>query len=384
MSFEFAGPRRILFGAGCVREAGGIARGHGRRALVVTGKNTGRAERILQFLASASVEARVFPVGGEPSTDVVRAGVGAARSFAAEVVIGFGGGSALDAAKAVGILATNSGEPMDYLEILGAGKSPSEPSLPVIAIPTTAGTGSEATRNSVLSVPGKAIKVSLRSPLMFPEVALVDPELTFDLPSDLTANTGLDALTQLIEPFTCNRANPVVDGFCRQGIPRAARSLRSACADGHNAAAREDMALASLLGGLSLANAGLGVVHGFAAPIGGGFPAPHGAVCAALLPHAVRVNTEALRSRSPDHSALSRYEEVARMLTGNPSATAHDAVAWLDELTSDLKIPPLSAYGITTAHIADLVKKAKASSSIRANPAALTDEELAGLLESAL
>lgn len=384
MNFEFAGPRRILFGAGCVREVGGIARGHGRRALVVTGKNTGRAERILQLLASASVEARVFPVHGEPSTDVVRAGVGAARSFGAEVVIGFGGGSALDAAKAVGILATNSGEPMDFLEIVGAGKSPSEPSLPVIAIPTTAGTGSEATRNAVLSVPGHGIKVSLRSPFMLPSVALVDPELTHDLPPDLTASTGMDALTQLIEPFTCNRANPVVDGFCREGIPRAARSLRRVCSDGYDAAAREDMAMASLLGGLSLANAGLGVVHGFAAPIGGMFPAPHGAVCAALLPHAVRVNIDALRRRDPGSPALARYAEVARMLTGSPSATADDAVAWLDELTSDLKIPPLSAYGITTAHIADLAQKAKASSSIRANPAALTNEELAGLLESAL
>lgn len=384
MNFEFAGPRRLVFAAGGLQEVGSLARKMGSRALVVTGKNSARAEPLRQLLARVGVATEVFSIPNEPTTDAVREGTVAAKKLSAEVLIGFGGGSAMDAAKAIAILATHSGEPMDYLEIVGAGKSFSNPSLPVIAIPTTAGTGSEATRNAVLSVPEHGLKASLRSPLMLPAIALVDPELTWDLPPQVTATTGMDALTQLIEPFICSRANPIVDAFCRDGIPRVVRSLRRAFQDGKDAAAREDMALASLLGGLSLANAGLGVVHGFAAPIGGMFAAPHGSVCAALLPHAFRANTQALIERQSDHPALARFQEISRMLTGNPSATMDDAVLWLTQLKNELRIPALRRFGIRDAEIPEIVQKAKASSSIRANPLPLTDEELTLVLKAAL
>ena len=210
-----------------------------------------------------------------------------------------------------------SGELLDYVEIIGRGQALTKPSAPFIAIPTTAGTGSEVTRNAVLASPEHRVKVSLRSPLMLARVALVDPELTYDLPPALTASTGLDALTQLIEPFVCLRANPMTDGLCVEGMRRAARSLRVAFTDGQNKSAREDMAVASLFGGLALANAGLGAVHGFAGPIGGMFPAPHGAVCAALLPHVMTANIRALRQRAPGSEALRRYDKVARLLTGS-------------------------------------------------------------------
>src|SRR5207245_11298164 len=213
-------------------------------------------------------------------------------------------------------------ELLDYLEVIGQGRALENASTPFIAMPTTAGTGSEVTRNAVLASPRHRVKVSLRSPFLLPKIALVDPELTYDLPPSITASTGLDALTQLIEPYVSSRANPMTDAVCVDGLRRVARSLRVAFEAGRNAAAaREDMAVASLFGGLALANAGLGAVHGFAGPIGGMFPAPHGAVCAALLPDTMEVNLRALRRRAPESETLRRFDEIARILTGRPEAT---------------------------------------------------------------
>jgi alcohol dehydrogenase class IV len=213
---------------------------------------------------------------------------------------------------------------------------------------------------------------------------VVDPELTYELPPDLTASTGLDALTQLIEPFVCSRANELTDNYCREGIHRAARSLRIVFKDGKNKSAREDMAMASLFGGFALANAGLGAVHGFAGPIGGQFSAPHGAVCAALLPHAMAANIRALRERDPHGKSLNRYDETAKLLTGKSSATADDGVDWVGELVSDLQIKPLGVYGIREEHVVDLVAKAANASSMKANPIALTAAELADTLRRVL
>jgi alcohol dehydrogenase class IV len=255
---------------------------------------------------------------------------------------------------------------------------------PFIAVPTTAGTGSEVTRNAVLASPEHKLKVSLRSPLMLARVAVVDPELTYDLPPALTASTGLDALTQLIEPYVCLRINPMTDGICEVGIRRAAHSLREAVFNGQNQSAREDMAVASLFGGLALANAGLGAVHGFAGPIGGSFPAPHGAVCAALLPQVMTANLRALREREPQSFALSRYYRVAGFLTGNPNATAEAGVEWVRQLVADVQIPKLGTYGIKSEHIDELVEKAMQASSMKANPIVLTREELADTLRRAL
>lgn len=258
------------------------------------------------------------------------------------------------------------------------------PPAPFVAISTTAGTGAEVTRNAVLSVPEQRVKVSLRSPLMLPRLAVVDPELTYDLPTALTASTGLDALTQLIEPYVSCRANPMMDAICLEGIQRVARSLRRAWLAGHDKAAREDMALASLFGGLALANAGLGAVHGFAAPIGGMFPAAHGAVCAALLPHVMAANIRALRDRALDDTAVRRYGEMGRLLTGRPAAGADDGVQWVGELVAELGIPRLAAYGIATRHINELVAMASNASSMKGNPIVLTTEELIEVLHAAI
>lgn len=219
---------------------------------------------------------------------------------------------------------------------------------------------------------------------MLPRIAIVDPALTDDLPAALTASTGLDALTQNIEPFLSRRATPLTDGICREGMRRAARSLRAACQDGRNQDARDDMAIASLCGGLALANAGLGAVHGLAGPIGGMFKAPHGAVCAALLAGVMAANLDALAARAPDSPVLPRADEVAGLLTGRAGATARDGVAWLVKLTEDLCIPGLSAWGIRAADIPAIVDQAARSSSMAANPTALTVQELSEALGTAM
>jgi alcohol dehydrogenase class IV len=271
----------------------------------------------------------------------------------------------------------------DYLEVVGAGRPISVTPLPVIAVPTTAGTGSEVTRNAVLRVPERRVKVSLRSPLMLPRVAIVDPQLTHDLPPATTAATGLDALTQLIEPFMSVRANPMTDALCREGMARAAGSLRRVCEDGRDASARADMALASLFGGLALANAGLGAVHGLAAPIGGMAGAPHGAVCAALLPHVMAVNLRALRAANAGQ-ALDRAAEIGRLLTGRADAGAGEAVAWLAETVSRVHIPRLSDLGVTAADVPVIAEQAQQSSSMKGTPVALTREDLVSILSAAL
>jgi alcohol dehydrogenase class IV len=393
MNFEFATATRILFGAGTVREVGARAKEFGHRALVVTGRNTQRAEPLLAALRQDGVTGLTFSVFGEPEIETIEQGIKQARHQRCEMVIGFGGGSALDAGKAIAAMLTNGGELFDYLEVIGRGRTFAKPSAPFIAIPTTAGTGSEVTRNAVLASAQHHVKVSLRSPLMLSKLALVDPELTYELPPAITASTGLDALTQLIEPYVSCRANAMTDALCIEGIRRAARSLKVAFQAAHNKnaepdaparAAREDMSVAGLFGGLALANAGLGAVHGFAGPIGGMFPAPHGAVCAALLPDVMDANIRALREREPQSQSLSRYKEVARLLTGLTDAKEEDGIAWVRNTVAELHIPPLSNYGITRKHTATLVEKATHASSMKANPIALTANELTETLERAL
>jgi alcohol dehydrogenase class IV len=381
VSFEFATAARIVFGAGKLRAIGPMISDYGRRAMVVTGRNPERASELIRLLEAEGIRSVLFPLNGEPTLEDAREGVVLARSEACDFVAGFGGGSALDAAKAVAALLTNPGDLLDYLEVIGRAQPLSRPAAPCLLVPTTAGTGAEVTRNAVLTAREQRVKVSLRSPFLLPRLALVDPELTFDLPPGLTASTGLDALTQLIEPFVSPRANPVTDSFCREGIPAVARSLKRAHQNGRDAKAREEMSLASLLGGLSLANAGLGAVHGFAAPLGGACSAPHGGICAALLPAAMEVNVRALEKQQPQGDALQRYSEVARLLTGKSGASAMEGSAWVRELCGELDVPPLREYGFRREDFSDFIEKASRASSMKGNPVSLTSEELREILE---
>ncbi len=379
MRFEFATATRILFGRGVLQESIPAITGLGRRLLIVTGQNAGRAGPLLERL-KGHADAQVQCVTGEPTVAQIEEASRLARADRIEAVVGMGGGSAIDAGKAVAALAANDGALLDYLEVIGRAQPLERAPLPFVAIPTTAGTGAEVTRNAVLSSPEHQVKVSLRSPLMLPRLAVVDPELTLGLPPALTASTGLDALTQLIEPLVSVRANPFTDSFCREGISRAARSLSRACAFPNDLAAREDMALAGLLSGLALANAGLGAVHGFAAAIGGMFPAPHGAICAAMLPQVMAVNLRACRERLPAGEALTRFAEIGRLLTGRTDANADDAVDWVQQLGEELGIPPLATYGLRPEHASAVCAKAAQASSMKGNPVKLTPTELEEML----
>ncbi|MDB4882911.1 MAG: iron-containing alcohol dehydrogenase [Gemmatimonadetes bacterium] len=383
VSFEFTAPSRIIFGVGTLHDVGPLAASMGRRALVVH-SGSGRAEPLLELLRESGIVATSLHVASEPTVHTVEHGAEDARRERYDLVVAIGGGSVIDAGKAVAALLTNRAPLHDYLEVVGSGRPLTERSAPLIAIPTTAGTGAEVTRNAVLMVEKELVKVSLRSPLMLPTVALVDPALTYTLPPAMTASTGLDALTQCIEPFVAPQANPLTDAVAREGMRRAAGALRRAFRDGGDVEARSDMCVASLCGGLALANAKLGAVHGFAAPIGGMFPAPHGAVCARLLPHVVRANVRALRARAPESPALERFDEVARILSGLPDARAEDGIAWLSELVDELAIPPLSTYGVGVDVIPSIVEQARRASSMTGNPIALTDEELAEVLGAAI
>lgn len=372
MRFEFATAQRILFGDGVVRDVPAAARTFGSRAILVRGASPERTSGLRASLEAAGVACTECAVAGEPTIDLIRS---APRD--ADLVIAIGGGSVLDAGKAIAALITNPGDPLDYLEVIGRAQPLTQPSAPCIAIPTTAGTGSEVTRNSVLGSPEHRVKASMRSASMLPRLAVVDPELTLALPRAITASTGLDALTQLIEPYLSVKANPITDALCIQGIPRAARALPAVWERPDDREARSAMSFASLLGGMALANAGLGAVHGFAAPIGGMFPAPHGAVCAAILPHAMEVNLRVSKDRT-------RFDEVARLLTGRTHARAEDGVLWIAELCTHLEIPPLRTYGIAERDIPELVEKASQSSSMKGNPVTLCKEDLHEIVSHAL
>ena len=384
VKFEFSTATRIIFGVGQVIEAGKLAATLGRNCLVISGLPEGKLlGQFTGILRQAEINPVFFEVVGEPTLTMVRQALTKATTNSCDFVISIGGGSAIDTGKAVASLMTNPGDPLDYLEVVGKGMPLNIRPLPFMAIPTTSGTGSEVTRNAVLEVEEKGVKVSLRSQMMLPQIALVDPELTVSLPPEVTASTGMDALTQLIEPFVSNQANPMTDGICREGIHLVVKNLKKAYQDGHNLEAREGMSTASLFGGLALANARLGAVHGFAGPLGGKLHAPHGAICACLLPYVTAKNVEALKERMPESQALNRYTEISRILTGQPGASIDDGIQWLKQLCQELCIPNLNNLGLLREDFIEIAENASRASSIRGNPIVLTKEELIEILGEA-
>ena len=380
-AFEFATAGRIVFGAGRAAELPGLLAGLGSRVLVCTGADP---ERHAGLLASLELPAEVFPVKGEPTIEEAQTATAAAREHGADVVAAIGGGSVIDLGKAVAMLLGNGGNPLDYLEVVGAGQKITKPAAPCVAVPTTAGTGAEVTANAVLASPGHRLKASLRSPLMIPRVALVDPRLTLSCPPPVTAASGLDALTQCLEPFVSIRANPVTDGLAAEGLRRAASGLRAAYADGGDLGARADMATCSLLGGLALANAKLGAVHGLAGVIGGTAAVPHGVACAALLAPVIETNVRALRSVDRGDPVLDRYMTAAQLLTGRPTASIEFGVAWIRETIALFGMPGLAAFGIGPQDADDIAAKAAVSSSMQGNPIALSRGELHAIVLEAL
>jgi alcohol dehydrogenase class IV len=383
MKFEFATAGRVIFGAGVSRQLPVLAKSFGEAALLVLGQSGRGEDALAASLAEAGVHSVPFRVDAEPTIRLVDEARDLALDRGCDLVLAVGGGSVIDAGKAVACMLNNAGKVMDYLEVVGGGRPILRAAAPWIAVPTTAGTGAEVTRNAVLEVPERRVKVSLRSHHLLATIAVIDPELTVSLPAAITAFTGLDALTQLIEPFVSTAANPLTDGICREGLTLAARSLAAACRDGSDIVARTEMSAAALLGGIALANAKLGAVHGFAGVLGGIAPHPHGAICARLLPFVIEANLRALAQR-PVPGALDRYTEVARRLTGDPAATAEDGFTWVRALCTQLAIPPLRASGLTSSDFAAVIPAAERSSSMQGNPVKLTENELAAILDAAL
>ncbi len=384
-TFEFYTAPRIVFGPGAAAQSDEIVRSLGSRVLLVLGGGSAEASGLAAGLRErlpVTAEARC---SSEPTVGDVDRAVAAGKDGDCDIVVAAGGGSVLDCGKAASGMMTNPGSLIDYLEGVGSGRTIEVPPLPMIALPTTAGTGSEVTKNAVISGPG--YKKSVRSPLLIPRVALVDPDLTRTMPREVTASCGMDALTQLVESYLSRNASPLTDGLALQGIAAAGRSLVRAFLRPDDGAAREGMALASLLGGICLANAGLGAVHGFAAPLGALLEIPHGVACAALLPQVIRANLDAARGTPQRRRLRTRLASVAEALTRERFDSEELAIAAGLEAIADIQlaveIPSLSDLGVTEADFGALIKGSRGSS-MRYNPVELSDAQLEAVLRDAM
>ena len=388
MNFEFVAPARILFGAGQFERLGELSTKLGKRPLIVFNGSEALANAAKDQLAAAGLNANLFRQRGEPTVSDVDLATELARKEQVDLIAGLGGGSAIDAAKAVAALVGNGGSALDYMEVVGRGQKLTRPSVPWIAIPTTFGTGAEATKNAVIGAPDRGFKASIRGEQLLAKIVLVDPVLGQGVPPKVIAQSGMDALCQLIESYTSNRAGPMTDGLAMTGLKRAPSALRRAYLNSQDIDALTDMALAALLSGMTLANAGLGAVHGFAAPLGANFPIPHGAVCAALLPHVVRANVAALQRSSKDHPTLARYADIGRAAGAAPATGDADAIEFLIQflfdLSRDLHIQPLGAFGVEDKDVNRIVALARKASSMRFNPIILDDAVLASVLGDAI
>jgi alcohol dehydrogenase class IV len=384
MIFEFATAGRIVFGPGAFEANLAAISEHAARLCVITGKDRHRFEEQLDLIRSHCDIGLVFGVHREPTLEIVETAARRAREAGSDAVIGLGGGSVIDTAKAVAALLTNSDPLLEYLEVIGRGKPLDRSPAWMAAVPTTSGTGAEVTRNAVLASPEHRVKVSMRSPSMLPDLAIVDPTLTLGLPPEITAATGMDALTQLIEAYVSNRATPMTDALCVEGLSHCAPSLETVFRDGQNLDARSDMALASLFSGMALANGGLGAVHGIAGPLGGMIPGPHGVLCGRLLPHVFQANARLLESDPGGQEIIGRFRTVSRLLTGETEATVEDGVDWLFALTAAFDLPGISHFGLTPADLPDVADHALNASSMRGNPVHLDREQIVEILNRAL
>lgn len=366
MTFDFLTPGRIVFGSGRLREIGALSQGMGRRFFLVSARSmvrNGTAKRVEEILKEKGMESVLYDgVDEEPSPRIVDKATDIARSNGCDAVIALGGGSVIDTGKAVSGMVPNPGNIVEYLEGVGTGRVMEHDPLPMIAVPSTSGTGSERTKNAVITSREEGFKRSFRDERLYPDIALIDPGLTVSLPPAQTAASGMDALTQLIESYVSRKSTPVTDALALYGMGLAGKALKRAYDDGAELAAREDMALASTLSGICLANAGLGAAHGVAAALGCLYGIPHGIACAILIPHVMRMNAR---------SFLGRFADVGRALTGRDGSEEEmvdSAVAFVEKLARDLGIPTdLARYDIPKTD-AERIAGAVSTSSMSGNP----------------
>lgn len=383
IKFEFSTAQKIIFGSGSISQIGKLASVFGKKCLLIYSQSA-PWQQVQNELIITGLDSELLSVSGEPSDQSIQTHIEHIRSSKPELIIAIGGGSTLDFAKAVSALVTNPGDLFNYLEVVGKNEPIKNSPIPLIAIPTTAGTGTEVTKNAVLKIEDKNVKVSLRSEKMIPRLALIDPELTLSLSPETTASTGMDALVQLVEPFLSIRANSFTDSICREGIARIADSLPRAFQNPSDLTAREDMSYCSLSGGIALANAGLGAVHGFAAVLGGMYPIPHGVCCARLLPSVFKANHLAMRSRESMSPIYPRFAEISKLVTHDQNGKVEDGILWFERLCESLNIPRLSSFGIQIDKSDEIIEKVNAASSTKANPIQLTNDELNRVLEESI
>jgi len=390
--FEFTIPPRIVVGVDASVRLPEIAGGLGTRALLLCGRrsleSSGLLGRLDQGLRAAGVDTLTGRLEGEPDIAAVDGLARQGREGRCDMVVGVGGGSVLDAGKAVAGLLANGGGARRYMELVGDGEPLGRPAMPMIAMPTTAGTGSEVTHNAVLACPERRIKASMRSVHLLPRAVIVDPRLSVDLPAAITASTGLDALTQLLESCSSRRAGRLTTALALEGIELVGRCLRRAVADGTDLEAREGMARAALLSGITLAHAGLGAAHGIAGPLGGRISIAHGTACARLLPPVLEANFRALTEREPEHPALDRLAQGCARLLGRRPAPASEVVPeaarWVRDLCHEAGIPGLEHYGLVEEDIDVLAEASLQASSMKANPVSLTGENVAAIIRAAM
>ena len=371
-AFAFLTATEILFGRGQAAQAAGRIKALGTRVFLLHG-TPARADWLAQALAEQGCDVTRFVVNGEPDIAMIEAATQSANG--AQVVVSLGGGAVIDAGKAVAAMVPATRPLMDHLEVIGKSLPLDHPPLPFVAMPTTAGTGAEVTRNAVIGSAAHQRKVSLRDKRMLPALAIIDPALTDNTPKNITLASGLDAITQVIEPYICTRANRLTDALCRDAIPQGLRALR-VLMQGEEPQARDDMAWVSLCGGLALANAGLGVVHGLAGPLGGLIAAPHGAICGTLLPHGLAMNA----ARAAD---ASRIHEVIQWIAAAFDTTPDKALCTLAQWSRQHGLRSLSEMGFTAQHLHQAAEAAATSSSMQANPARLATADLAILMATA-
>lgn len=374
--FGFASAARIRFGRGVIAEAPEAIAPRGRRVFLVLGKSGRFSDQLIAPLMAQGVQIVPFTCDKEPDLPLLETAVAAAQAADVDCVAALGGGAVIDLGKAVAALVPSTSAAMDHLEVVGKGLPLATAPLPFIAMPTTAGTGAEVTKNAVIAVPEHARKVSLRDDRMLADLALVDPALTDGTPKAVTLASGLDAVTQVIEPYLCSRANPLVDALCREAIPRGLTALR-VLMEREDPAARDDLALTSLCGGLALANAGLGAVHGLAGVIGGIAPnAPHGAVCGTLLPHVLTAN-RAATTHLPE--VQDRMDQVMDWIAGSLTLRQGSLADWINRHG----LPRLSDMGVAPEDHLRIAQDAAASSSMKANPVTLSSDKLEQILANA-
>lgn len=384
---------RIIFGAGSIAKVPAEALAFGKRALIVTGERSFRAgphwEPLLEGLARAGIAWQDLAIAGEPSPETIDAAADRFRGQGITVVIGIGGGSTLDAAKAIAGLLPHQHSVLEHLEGIGPERPYPGPSLPLIAVPTTAGTGSEATKNAVLSRIGRdGFKKSFRDEALIARTAIVDPDLLASCPQEIIAANGMDAFTQLLESYTSTKANVLTDALAWSGLQAFAESFFSAWAgDDRAAAGRSGLAYAALISGICLAQTGLGAVHGLASPLGAYFPIPHGVCCGTLVAAATDVNIRALQDRQPDSAALAKYAAVGELIAGasglGQSGGVQALIETLQAWTDRLALPRLAAFGVARADVERLVAGSRGSS-MRTNPLVLTDEEVGTIIMARL